>query len=169
MFSGHKFFQGWIGMMQNLGLFLQVFGVFLLLDSKVKCHWWVGYGPTLLLSAGHPPPHWHNIFFLSDLFILFSLSAPHANISARWDHHKMGSSHCNFMLLSHTGKKWSPQWLRNMKVGEEKSLSFSSCLFSMEKLVPLNDHFLAISHSEKLLLRFSSRNLHFYTVWGYST
>lgn len=112
---------------------------------------------------------WHNIFFLSDLFILFSLSAPHANISARWDHHKMGSSHCNFMLLSHTGKKWSPQWLRNMKVGEEKSLSFSSCLFSMEKLVPLNDHFLAISHSEKLLLRFSSRNLHFYTVWGYST
>lgn len=109
-------------------------------------------------------------YFLPVRFIHSLLpSAPHANISARWDHHKMGSSHCNFMLLSHTGKKWSPQWLRNMKVGEEKSLSFSSCLFSMEKLVPLNDHFLAISHSEKLLLRFSSRNLHFYTVWGYST
>lgn len=77
--------------------FLQFFSGFFLFgfESEMSLMSEMRPNPSALSRAF--PPHWHNIFSPSDLFLLFSLSAPHASISACWHHHKLGSSHWNFM------------------------------------------------------------------------
>lgn len=177
-FQGIDFFQWLVGMMQNLGLFLFCcwfllgFGVFLLVGFKSEMSLMSEIWPNPCALSRESHPHWHNILSPSYLFLLFSLSASHASISACWDHHKMGSSHWNFMPAGKSAPAPHRETLEPSITqehgGEWGKITFSSCLFSMEKLIPLNGHFLVISHSEKLLLRFFSRNLHFCTVWGYS-
>lgn len=154
--------------MQNSRLFFAGFwGGFCWLDSKVKYHWWVGYGPTLLLSAGHSPLLTQ--YFLPVRFIhsLLPLCSPCRHLCMLRPPQNGIFPLQFYAPVPHRGKM-EPSMTQEHE-GDWGKITFSSCLFSMEKLVPLNDIFLAISHSEKLLLRFSSRNLHFYTVWGYST
>lgn len=160
-FQGINFLQEWwkIWGWVLLLFFCWVLGYFCCLDSKVKCHWWVRYGPTLLLSAGHPSPFTDTILSPHQIYSFSSPSLPpmsaslNAENNTKWDLPSEILSQQKNQLLSHAGKHWSPQWLRNIG-GEGGKITFSSCLFSMEKLIPLNGHFLVLSHSEKLLLWF---------------
>lgn len=101
--------------------------------------WGLGHKFSLTPLLSTSPPHWRNIFSPSHLFLLFSLSAPHASISVCSDHHKICSSCWNFMPAG----KSAPLDLSVTQEhgGESGKTTFSSCLFSMEKPTPLNDHF----------------------------